>query len=110
MQRGGESHSIGENTNSNKKVKLRFTFFFFFLRIAKINILCVVHQCAILNEASIQCVCVSVCLSVCLSVCVHQEYLESIHQLYEDWLINRTSSPLPAPVLVIDHHIFHWFM
>uniref|UniRef100_A0A671VBL6 Thymidine kinase 2 n=1 Tax=Sparus aurata TaxID=8175 RepID=A0A671VBL6_SPAAU len=35
------------------------------------------------------------------------EYLESIHQLYEDWLINRTSSPLPAPVLVIpaDHDL-----
>ncbi|XP_076020008.1 thymidine kinase 2, mitochondrial isoform X5 [Genypterus blacodes] len=29
------------------------------------------------------------------------EYLESIHQLYEDWLINRTTSPLSAPVLVI---------
>ncbi|XP_060896543.1 thymidine kinase 2, mitochondrial isoform X2 [Labrus mixtus] len=35
------------------------------------------------------------------------EYLESIHQLYEDWLIKRTSSPLPAPVLVIpaDHDL-----
>ncbi|CAJ1066537.1 thymidine kinase 2%2C mitochondrial isoform X1 [Xyrichtys novacula] len=35
------------------------------------------------------------------------EYLESIHQLYEDWLIHRTSSPLPAPVLVIpaDHDL-----
>ncbi|XP_034079306.1 thymidine kinase 2, mitochondrial isoform X2 [Gymnodraco acuticeps] len=29
------------------------------------------------------------------------EYLESIHQLYEDWLIKKSSSPLPAPVLVI---------
>ncbi|XP_013859907.1 thymidine kinase 2, mitochondrial [Austrofundulus limnaeus] len=29
------------------------------------------------------------------------EYLESIHQLYEDWLIRFTSSPVPAPVLVI---------
>ncbi|XP_078128759.1 thymidine kinase 2, mitochondrial isoform X2 [Sander vitreus] len=29
------------------------------------------------------------------------EYLESIHQLYEDWLIKQSSSPLPAPVLVI---------
>ncbi|XP_033956283.1 thymidine kinase 2, mitochondrial [Pseudochaenichthys georgianus] len=29
------------------------------------------------------------------------EYLESIHQLYEDWLIEKSSSPLPAPVLVI---------
>ncbi|XP_053291652.1 thymidine kinase 2, mitochondrial isoform X4 [Pleuronectes platessa] len=35
------------------------------------------------------------------------EYLESIHQLYEDWLIKETSSPLPAPVLVIpaDHDL-----
>ncbi|XP_051280396.1 thymidine kinase 2, mitochondrial isoform X1 [Dicentrarchus labrax] len=35
------------------------------------------------------------------------EYLEAIHQLYEDWLIKRTSSPLPAPVLVIpaDHDL-----
>ncbi|TMS01269.1 Thymidine kinase 2, mitochondrial [Larimichthys crocea] len=35
------------------------------------------------------------------------EYLESIHQLYEDWLIKQTSSPLPAPVLVIpaDHDL-----
>ena len=32
----------------------------------------------------------------------HQEYLESIHQLYEDWLIKQTSFPLPAPVLVSD--------
>ncbi|XP_068184407.1 thymidine kinase 2, mitochondrial isoform X1 [Antennarius striatus] len=29
------------------------------------------------------------------------EYLETIHQLYEDWLIKRSSSPPPAPVLVI---------
>ncbi|XP_034755178.1 thymidine kinase 2, mitochondrial isoform X1 [Etheostoma cragini] len=35
------------------------------------------------------------------------EYLESIHQLYEDWLIKQSSSPLPAPVLVIpaDHDL-----
>ncbi|XP_040033979.1 thymidine kinase 2, mitochondrial isoform X2 [Gasterosteus aculeatus] len=35
------------------------------------------------------------------------EYLESIHELYEDWLIKQTSSPLPAPVLVIpaDHDL-----
>ncbi|KAF3708495.1 Thymidine kinase 2, mitochondrial [Channa argus] len=35
------------------------------------------------------------------------EYLESIHQLYEEWLIKRTSAPLPAPVLVIpaDHDL-----
>lgn len=29
------------------------------------------------------------------------DYLESIHQLYEDWLIKRVSNPIPAPVLVI---------
>ncbi|XP_061601331.1 thymidine kinase 2, mitochondrial [Cololabis saira] len=29
------------------------------------------------------------------------EYLESIHQLYEDWLVRGSSSPVPAPVLVI---------
>ncbi|XP_026210160.1 thymidine kinase 2, mitochondrial isoform X2 [Anabas testudineus] len=35
------------------------------------------------------------------------EYLESIHHLYEDWLIKQTSFPLPAPVLVIpaDHDL-----
>ncbi|TNN63949.1 Thymidine kinase 2, mitochondrial [Liparis tanakae] len=35
------------------------------------------------------------------------EYLESIHQLYEDWLINSDGFPLPAPVLVIpaDHDL-----
>ncbi|XP_034537249.1 thymidine kinase 2, mitochondrial isoform X1 [Notolabrus celidotus] len=35
------------------------------------------------------------------------EYLETIHQLYEDWLIKRVSAPLPAPVLVIpaDHDL-----
>ncbi|XP_047459782.1 thymidine kinase 2, mitochondrial [Mugil cephalus] len=35
------------------------------------------------------------------------EYLECIHQLYEDWLIKRTSFFLPAPVLVIpaDHDL-----
>ncbi|KAM4600104.1 thymidine kinase 2, mitochondrial [Fundulus diaphanus] len=35
------------------------------------------------------------------------EYLESIHQLYEDWLIKGSSSPVPAPVLVIpaDHDL-----
>ncbi|KAM9423369.1 thymidine kinase 2, mitochondrial-like isoform 1-T3 [Salvelinus alpinus] len=29
------------------------------------------------------------------------EYLEAIHQLYEDWLIKKTSFSVPAPVLVI---------
>ncbi|XP_023646594.1 thymidine kinase 2, mitochondrial [Paramormyrops kingsleyae] len=35
------------------------------------------------------------------------EYLEAIHQLYEDWLINQTLFPVPAPVLVIpaDHNL-----
>ncbi|XP_023118587.1 thymidine kinase 2, mitochondrial [Amphiprion ocellaris] len=35
------------------------------------------------------------------------EYLESIHQLYEDWILKRTSFHLPAPVLVIpaDHNL-----
>ncbi|XP_063731191.1 thymidine kinase 2, mitochondrial isoform X2 [Eleginops maclovinus] len=35
------------------------------------------------------------------------EYLESIHQLHEDWLIRKSSFPLPAPVLVIpaDHDL-----
>nr|XP_020463208.1 thymidine kinase 2, mitochondrial isoform X2 [Monopterus albus] len=32
------------------------------------------------------------------------EYLESIHQLYEDWLIKCTSFTLPAPVLVRLQH------
>ncbi|XP_063044886.1 thymidine kinase 2, mitochondrial isoform X2 [Engraulis encrasicolus] len=38
---------------------------------------------------------------------IPMEYLESIHQLYEDWLIKQTSSPVPAPVLVIpaDHDL-----
>lgn len=43
-----------------------------------------------------------ICSPVCLCASPHQDYLESIHQLYEDWLIKRTSSPLPAPVLVSD--------
>ncbi|XP_078256841.1 thymidine kinase 2, mitochondrial [Rhinoraja longicauda] len=29
------------------------------------------------------------------------EYLESLHQLYEDWLVKQTSFKVPAPVLVI---------
>ncbi|XP_042358719.1 thymidine kinase 2, mitochondrial [Plectropomus leopardus] len=35
------------------------------------------------------------------------EYLESIHQLHEDWLIKQNSFQLPAPVLVIpaDHDL-----
>lgn len=31
-----------------------------------------------------------------------KEYLEAIHQLYEDWLIKKTSFNIPAPVLVSD--------
>lgn len=31
-----------------------------------------------------------------------KEYLEAIHQLYEDWLIKKTSFNVPAPVLVSD--------
>jgi len=30
------------------------------------------------------------------------EFLESLHQSYEDWLIHKTSGPLPAPVLLLD--------
>jgi len=30
------------------------------------------------------------------------EFLQSLHQSYEDWLINKTSGPLPAPVLIMD--------
>ncbi|XP_067854273.1 thymidine kinase 2, mitochondrial isoform X2 [Heptranchias perlo] len=35
------------------------------------------------------------------------EYLETLHQLYEDWLIRQTSFKVPAPVLVIpaDHDL-----
>ncbi|XP_023281648.1 thymidine kinase 2, mitochondrial isoform X3 [Seriola lalandi dorsalis] len=35
------------------------------------------------------------------------EYLESLHQLHEDWLIKQTLASLPAPVLVIpaDHDL-----
>ena len=27
---------------------------------------------------------------------------QSLHQSYEDWLIHKTSGPLPAPVLLLD--------
>ncbi|XP_013417736.1 thymidine kinase 2, mitochondrial isoform X1 [Lingula anatina] len=30
------------------------------------------------------------------------EYLEHLNELYENWLINKTSFPVPAPVLVLD--------
>ncbi|KAI0228490.1 Thymidine kinase 2, mitochondrial [Lamellibrachia satsuma] len=30
------------------------------------------------------------------------EYLQSLHELHEDWLVHQTRFPLPAPVLVLD--------
>uniref|UniRef100_A0ABM5EUQ5 Thymidine kinase 2, mitochondrial n=1 Tax=Pogona vitticeps TaxID=103695 RepID=A0ABM5EUQ5_9SAUR len=38
---------------------------------------------------------------------IPMEYLESIHQLYEDWLIKQTLFKVPAPVLVLpaDHDL-----
>ena len=33
---------------------------------------------------------------------VPMQFIESLHQSYEDWLIHRTQGPLPAPVLVLD--------
>ncbi|XP_076856755.1 thymidine kinase 2, mitochondrial isoform X2 [Brachyhypopomus gauderio] len=38
---------------------------------------------------------------------IPMEHLESIHNLYEDWLINQTTFKVPAPVLVIpaDHDL-----
>ncbi|XP_035252718.1 thymidine kinase 2, mitochondrial isoform X1 [Anguilla anguilla] len=38
---------------------------------------------------------------------IPMEYLEAIHQLHEDWLINKTLFEVPAPVLVIpaDHDL-----
>uniref|UniRef100_A0A8D0L1D4 Thymidine kinase 2 n=1 Tax=Sphenodon punctatus TaxID=8508 RepID=A0A8D0L1D4_SPHPU len=32
---------------------------------------------------------------------IPMEYLEAIHQLYEEWLIKQTLSKVPAPVIVI---------
>ncbi|XP_063616959.1 deoxynucleoside kinase-like isoform X1 [Cydia splendana] len=34
--------------------------------------------------------------------CVPLSYLEELHTLHEDWLVNRTHAECPAPVLVID--------
>ncbi|KAK2191224.1 hypothetical protein NP493_55g04000 [Ridgeia piscesae] len=31
-----------------------------------------------------------------------QDYLRSLHELHEDWLVQQTKFPLPAPVLVLD--------
>lgn len=36
-----------------------------------------------------------------------QEYLRSLHELHEDWLIRQTKFKLPAPVLV--SFVFHFF-
>lgn len=75
MQRGGESHSTGEETNPNQIVLLHKT------------------QKNYLGYGTSE-------VSHCVCACLYQEYLESIHGLYEDWLIKRTSVLLPAPVLV----------
>ncbi|KAL8597677.1 hypothetical protein ACOMHN_012644 [Nucella lapillus] len=34
--------------------------------------------------------------------CVSLEYLQDLHTLHENWLMNKTTGHLPAPVLVID--------
>ncbi|XP_068626210.1 deoxynucleoside kinase isoform X2 [Battus philenor] len=34
--------------------------------------------------------------------CVPLSYIEALHKLHEDWLINRTFAECPAPVLVLD--------
>ncbi|XP_041975860.1 deoxynucleoside kinase isoform X2 [Aricia agestis] len=34
--------------------------------------------------------------------CVPLSYIEELHKLHEDWLVNRTHAECPAPVLVID--------
>ncbi|CAK1544426.1 unnamed protein product [Leptosia nina] len=34
--------------------------------------------------------------------CVPLNYIEELHKLHEDWLINRTHAECPAPVLVLD--------
>jgi len=33
---------------------------------------------------------------------VPMNFIESLHQSYEDWLIHKTQGPLPAPVLILD--------
>jgi len=33
---------------------------------------------------------------------VPMEFIEGLHQSYEDWLIDKTVGPLPAPLLVLD--------
>lgn len=76
MQGGRESHSIGEDTNKWFPIST--------LRLLGKRL--TFDECVYGYD-----------------VFPHQEYLESIHQLHEDWLIKRTSFPLPAPVLVSDH-------
>ncbi|KAL4713936.1 hypothetical protein ACJJTC_015590 [Scirpophaga incertulas] len=39
--------------------------------------------------------------------CVPLCYLENLHQLHEDWLINKTLGECPAPVLVLDADLDH---
>lgn len=34
--------------------------------------------------------------------CVPLSYIEDLHKLHEDWLVNRTFAECPAPVLMID--------
>uniref|UniRef100_A0A6M2DCM8 Putative mitochondrial thymidine kinase 2/deoxyguanosine kinase n=1 Tax=Xenopsylla cheopis TaxID=163159 RepID=A0A6M2DCM8_XENCH len=34
--------------------------------------------------------------------CVPLEYLKQLHQLHEDWLVNKTTFPVPAPVLILN--------
>ncbi|XP_026758983.1 deoxynucleoside kinase-like isoform X1 [Galleria mellonella] len=34
--------------------------------------------------------------------CVPLKYLEDLHQLHEDWLVNRAFAECPAPVVIID--------
>ncbi|KAK7496740.1 hypothetical protein BaRGS_00011949 [Batillaria attramentaria] len=37
--------------------------------------------------------------------CVSLDYLQDLHRLHEDWLINKKCGSLPAPVLVIDANV-----
>lgn len=77
MQRGRESHSTGEDTNE------WFPISTLSLQGERLTFDEFVYGCGVFP---------------------HQEYLESIHQLHEDWLMKRMSFPLPAPVLVSDEY------